>query len=121
LQVNQTSNTVVQTVDLFPTLCELTKLPVPDFVAGRSLLSELIQPNSDSTETYAISYMPNARSIRSSCYRLIVHCNNHVELYDHDGEGESKNIAAGHPDLVSKLQSQLKHMQRLPDRSWNDD
>ncbi len=113
---NQVSNTVVQTVDVFPTLCELTNIPVPDFVSGRSLVPELTGPVNDTTEMYAISYMSNAQSIRSNRFRLIVHHNGHVELYDHSGDGETKNVSSQYPEIVKRLQTQLENMLRLPER-----
>ncbi len=113
---NQVSNTVVQTVDVFPTLCELSKLPVPDFVSGRSLVPELTEPANDTTEMYSISYMSNAQSIRSNRFRLIVHRNGHLELYDHAGDGETKNAASQYPEIVKRLQTQLENMLRLPER-----
>ncbi len=115
------SNRIVQTVDLFPTLCELTKLPVPDFVMGRSLVPELSEPNRVDTESYAVSYMPNAKSIRANRFRLIVHRNNHIELYDHEDQGETKNVATQHPEVVRQLQAQLEQMQRDPESKPNGD
>lgn len=117
LQVNQASNTVVQTVDIFPTLCELTRLPVPDFVVGCSLVPELTEPNRNNAETYAISYMANASTIRSNRFRMIIHRDNHVELYDHQAEGETKNIAAQHPKMIGLLRRQLDNMQRLSEEN----
>ncbi len=107
------SQQIVQTVDLFPTLCELTTLPVPEFVVGRSLVAEMQHPNQDDRETFAIGYQPRAKTIRNNRFRLIAHQNGHVELYDHDGQGEIKNVAAQFPEMVAYLQLQLDRQLQL--------
>jgi iduronate 2-sulfatase len=35
---------VIASVDIFPTLCELTSLPAPDFAQGRSLVPMINDP-----------------------------------------------------------------------------
>ncbi|MBL8890061.1 MAG: sulfatase [Planctomycetaceae bacterium] len=117
---NQVSHAVVETVDIFPTLCELAQLPIPEFISGQSLVPELMNPALETLETYAISYMPNAQTIRSNRFRMILHRNGHVELYDHDGEGETKNVASQLPEIVNDLTSKLEDMQRLPERNQDD-
>jgi iduronate 2-sulfatase len=94
--------TVVETVDIFPTLCELAHLPQPDFVDGQSLLKSMQgQPDSDSS---AVSYFKQARSLRTDRYRLIAHRDGHLELYDHRSQaGEVDNISATAPELCNQL------------------
>lgn len=99
---------IVQSVDLFPTLCELTGLPAVDFVDGASLVELLNSPASSGRA--AISYTGNAATIRSDSHRLILHRKDgYVELYDHLSEqGETVNLAGQEPALVEKLRRQLE-------------
>jgi iduronate 2-sulfatase len=96
---------VVETLDIFPTLCDLAGLETPDFVDGRSLRPMLEDPAAPGRS--AVSYT-RARTIRTDRYRLIVHRDGYTELYDHQSpEKESRNVAAEHPAVVQALQARL--------------
>ncbi len=100
------SKSTVETLDLFPTLCDLAGLPEPKFAAGVSLKSILEDPAAAGHP--AISYHGKAQTIRTATHRLILHKSGYVELYDHDSEdGETKNIAEANPELVAELKKQL--------------
>jgi iduronate 2-sulfatase len=102
---------VVESIDIFPTLCELVGLPVPAFVQGQSLLRVI--DGSQPAKRTAISYSGNARTIRTDDHRLILHRDGYVELYDHiSPAGETLNIAPSNPALVKQLTSELNR--RLP-------
>ncbi|MFT6182425.1 MAG: iduronate 2-sulfatase [Akkermansiaceae bacterium] len=98
---------IVETIDLFPTLCDLTKLDKPAFLDGQTL-APILQDPAASTDDQAISYHGSARTIRNSSYRLITHKSGHLELYDHTTpEGETKNLAKENPVLAAKLEALL--------------
>ena len=103
---------VVSTLDLFPTLCDLTKVPVPDFITGVSL-SPMIK-NPDTAGHIAYSYWGDKITLRTDTHRMILHRKDgFVELYDHTTpDKETVNIAAEHPDLVAELKSQLEAMRK---------
>ena len=83
---------VVETIDLFPTLCDLSGLDVPA-TPGHP----------------AISYTPKAASVRTDHYRLIQHKSGEIELYDETSpEAETLNIADAHPDVVDELTDSLE-------------
>jgi iduronate 2-sulfatase len=105
-QAGATTQAIVETVDLFPTLCELAGLPVPDFVDGVSLNPILNDPTI-AWDRPAISYS-NAKTIRTDQYRLIEHTDGFVELYDHwTPEGETLNVAQRNSEVVAELSKQL--------------
>ena len=96
------SNAIVETVDVFPTLCELTENEIPNFTSGTSLLTVLEKPKNKGH--VAFSYNSKATSIRTDRYRFTKHKTGEVELYDHQIDPfEKKNIAANNPTLVKKL------------------
>ena len=106
----ESTNAIVETLDLFPTLCDLATLPRPEFVDGVSLRPLLETPSSSGHP--AISYGGSAKTIRTDTHRLIVHKNGDVELYDHNSaDEETKNLAEANPELVRELSAQLE--QRL--------
>lgn len=103
------SKSIVETIDILPTLCDLTELQTPDSSHGSSLKPILKSPTtSDGT---AISYWGGNNkiySLRTDQYRLVQHPSGDVELYDFESENDSsENIAAQEPDTVNKLQQLL--------------
>ena len=105
-KAGQQSDAVVETVDIFPTLCDLTGVDFPGFAQGDSLRPMLKNP--DVSGHPAIAYQRSASTIRTEQYRLVVHNTGEVELYNHTTpEKETLNIAAAHPDLVATLKKQL--------------
>ena len=101
------TDSFVETLDIFPTLCDLAKLPQPDFTQGVSLRPILEDPNASGHA--AISYFSGSRrTIRTETHRLIVHGDGFVELYDHTSpEKETQNVAAENPEVVQRLLAQL--------------
>lgn len=107
-------NSVVESIDIFPTLCELTNLPMPDFAHGDSLVSMLNADASKPAEQHsAVSYFKSATTIRTKDHRLILHKGGFVELYDHRSDPtESNNVADARPDQVRQLSETLSS--RIP-------
>lgn len=108
----QKSDAVVETLDIFPTLCHLTGLKIPDFTKGISLDPILKKPQSPGHT--AIAYTNSATTIRTKKYRLIEHENGEAELYDHStSEKETLNVAFDNPEVVAELKKQLSNKRRL--------
>lgn len=98
---------VVESVDIFPTLCELAGLPIPAEVDGASLVP--IFHDLSVPDDQAISYFRKARSVRDARFRLIEHDDGYIELYDHQSAaGETRNVAAEYPDDVQRLREVLR-------------
>lgn len=106
VNAGQPSHAIVDTLDVFPTLCDLTGLKIPDFAQGVSLRPMLEDPNASGHPS--IAYFRNTKSIRTEQYRLTLHKDGYTELYDHASPaGETVNIAAAHPDVVAELSALL--------------
>jgi len=100
------TNAIIETVDIFPTLCDLAEIEIPEYTQGTSLKELLVDPSAD--DHNAIAYNNNASTIRTSTHRMILHKDGFVELYDHTTiEKETKNIAKEHPELVKELKNKL--------------
>lgn len=78
-QPGEKTDAVVETIDVFPTLCELSGLPAPPRTDGASLVPQLTSPQTPGR--VAISYA-KARTIRDATHRLVVHPDGETELYD---------------------------------------
>jgi iduronate 2-sulfatase len=101
------SAAIVETIDIFPTLCDLTGLDQPDFTVGRSLLPQIQDPQAKGHT--AIAYTGRAQTIRTENHRLTLHKNGTTELYDHrQPDAETTNLAAGQPEVVTQLSALLK-------------
>lgn len=105
-KTNIKTKAVVETLDIFPTLCELTGIDFPNFVHGKSIVSNLENPMLSGYT--ALSYMDKAVSLRTQTYRLTVHETGEIELYDHTSpEKEGKNIADDNPKIIEQLKKEL--------------
>ncbi len=108
----QRTDSMVETLDIFPTVCDLAGLPKPEFAHGVSLRPLLESPKAKGH--VAVSYHGNGKTIRDDRYRLILGKRGNVELYDHDSAaGETMNIADqdNAKQIVGAMQKQLQ--QRL--------
>ena len=102
---------VVETIDLFPTVCEASGQPQPNELPGQSLLGETAAADGGT----AVSYHNQGTTIRDDRYRLVRHRDGFVELYDHRSDpDETQNIAAQSPAIVAELSRRLD--QRLTSR-----
>jgi iduronate 2-sulfatase len=112
----EASKAVVETVDIYPTLCELADLPIPGELSGSSLLPQLKTPTQNGGA--AVAYTGDTETIRTATHRLIRHTAENkppfFELYDHTTEAaETNNIAADNPDLVHELRDRLDQQLKI--------
>jgi iduronate 2-sulfatase len=117
---------LAESVDLYPTLCELTGLPSPvspRTLDGQSLVSLLNDPGGKSKEAIFHVYPRNpkgkgaliGRAVRTARYRLVewkqpgaAADSAELELYDYQADpGETKNLATEQPEIVSQLRAIL--------------
>lgn len=100
------TDAVVESLDIFPTLCDLTGVSKPGFIHGVSLQPMLENPMAPGHS--AVGYAGKADTIRTATHRLIVHKDGWTELYDHtSSEQETLNIADKHPEIVEQLKKAL--------------
>ncbi|MEP3837810.1 MAG: sulfatase [Algibacter sp.] len=97
---------IVETLDIFPTLSELCKLPIPEFVDGKSLVA--VMEHKEETSRAAIAYTSSAITIRTSKYRFTEQRDGSAELYDHvRNPDETNNRAKEKPEVVKQLKQIL--------------
>ncbi|WP_111708209.1 sulfatase [Lutibacter citreus] len=103
----KSTNAIVETVDIFPTLCDLTGVKLPEFANGVSLKSQLKNPKRKGH--VAFSYRNGVHTIRTATYRFTLHKNGEMELYNHLNDVyETKNIAVENPKITEELKVLLK-------------
>jgi iduronate 2-sulfatase len=120
------SRAVIETVDLYPTLLELAKLPAPKTshpLDGRSFVATLRNPAAPTKEAVFHSYPRSrpgegaiiGRAVRTERHRLIewkkpgaAATTAELELYDYEKDPlETRNLAESQPDVVSRLRQLL--------------
>jgi len=105
---------LAETVDLYPTLCELANLEVPEGLDGASVAGALCDPASATKEAVLHVYPRNqmmGRAVRTARYRLVEWKkpgtppeSAALELYDYETDlAETRNIAAEQPAVVAQL------------------
>ncbi|RYC52721.1 sulfatase [Flagellimonas olearia] len=101
------TDAVVETLDIFPTLCDLAGITTPGHAQGVSLKNILTAP--ETLGHSAIAYTNNASTIRTSTHRMTLHEDGFAELYNHaTAEKETENVAEQHPELVEELTHSLQ-------------
>jgi arylsulfatase A-like enzyme/ankyrin repeat protein len=126
----------VRSVDVFPTLCELLGIPVPDGLEGKSLLP-LVRGEPTATPAILSEHRedPLARrmgqgsgkmvAVRSGNWKLVLNVlgsqmldKPRVELYDLAADpGETHDVAAAHPEVVREFEAQALS---FAGRQWKD-
>lgn len=118
------TNALIESVDIYPTVCELAGLPTPDKLDGKSFAKVLIDPSSTHRDHTIQVYPRNksgtgqvlGRSIRSDRYRLVQWKawdapdeSAEWELYDYQTDPlETKNLADSQPAVVHRMRQHLQ-------------
>ncbi len=112
------TNSLIETVDIYPTLCELADVPVPAGLDGKSFAPVLKDPAASTRQSVIHVYPRNkllGRAIRDGRYRLVEWKEPgasadtaEFELYDYETDPlETKNIAQEQPGVVARLRAIL--------------
>jgi len=100
------SDALIETIDLYPTLCELTGIEPPPDLEGKSITTILHDPDTPG-KSAVYTYQRNRISMRTDRFRLIVHETGDawiVALFDHQTDpNETRNIAGTRPEIVNQL------------------
>lgn len=128
------SDGLVESVDLYPTLCDLAGLATPEGLDGESLLPTLQDP-AVSTKDHIVHVFPRqapgvgpviGRAVRTERYRLVEWKkpgapadSADLELFDYvEDPLERKNLAAERPEVVAELRQILaRHPEARPQLS----
>jgi arylsulfatase A-like enzyme len=103
-----TSPRAVGLIDLYPTLNELCRLPVPpQNLEGRSLAPLLNNPRAQWPHPALTTFHQNDHTLRTEKWRYIRYANGDEELYDHDKDPNEWTNLAKNPNY-QKIIAQLK-------------
>lgn len=105
---------LTESIDIYPSLCELAGLPLPDHLQGRSFAALLSDPQAK-WKPAAVGRYRNGDTIRTQAHRFTEYTDGkakHVArmLYDHSEDpGENVNVAEedAQKEVVAELTEQL--------------
>ncbi len=99
---------LVETIDIYPTLTELTGLRPPASVAGQSFSHLLKNPNLPGKSAAFGYWSGGSVSMRTERYRLIKTRDSDTRLFDHTTDpGETSDITSGNSNLIDSLMKLL--------------
>jgi hypothetical protein len=109
--------TPVSTLDLYPTLSDLCRLPARDHWQGHSLKPLLEDPQADWPYPAITTYGPGNHAVRTREGTYILYADGQEELYDPDSDpAESRNLAhdPGWEDVKRRLACHLPQEEVMP-------
>ena len=113
----QTSRSLVEFVDLYPTVADICGLKIPHEVAGVSLRSVLMSPEAivKNAAFTLVTRGPKlyGQSVRTTRWRFTKWSDNQIELYDHDRDPEEfRDVSGEYPEIAKQLSTQLQTIGR---------
>ena len=112
----QTSDALVELIDVNPTLCELAGLPPQENIDARSF-APILRGEAAEHRTETVSAHRHFRLIRTCRHKLIEHHYGERELYDlAEDPDELRNVAAEEPDTVRALH--VRMIERYAEGKW---
>lgn len=76
------SDAFVYLSDMFPTLCQMIGVPIPETVQTQSYLPSVLDPGKAARKTMYFAYTEEMRAFREDQYKVILYSNHRVQLFD---------------------------------------
>jgi iduronate 2-sulfatase len=111
----QTTTSLVEFIDLYPTLVDLCGLEMPHATAGVSLRPILADPSA-SLKDAAFTLVTRGdkrygQRVRTSRWRFTRWSDGQAELYDHAADPEEfHDVSAQHADIVAELTPRIREL-----------
>ncbi|QDT13502.1 sulfatase [Stieleria marina] len=115
IQGGQRRPNLVESIDLYPTLCELAGLSLPAHLHGNSLVP-LIKSQDAAWKSAVVGRFQNGDTIRTDAFRFTEYTNKKGKqtsqmLYRHDTDpGENANVAETQTDSANGLAQELHRL-----------
>ena len=105
-------------LDIYPTLCDMIDLPVPDTVEGVSLLPALLDADATARDTLLLAYRGVQRAVLDRQHKLIEYVVNGqrtTQLFDLHGDPMELENLADRPSYADRVASLRRELLRWPD------
>ncbi len=107
------SESLVATVDIYPTICELAGIDTPNGIDGESIVPIIKNPKAE-IRSEVMSYWNNMVSLRTDRYRMALFNNGkkqEIMLFDHVADpNETINVANDNPNVVAQMTEKIKEL-----------
>lgn len=108
IEPNCTSDTLVELIDLNPTICEMAGVPVLENIDGKSI-TPILHGETETHRSETVSRLISFSCIRTHTHKLIENRDGFIELYNlEDDPEELSNIAESNKDLVQELRTTME-------------
>jgi len=102
----------VNLLDVYPTLCELTGLPIPPHVEGDSIARLLRDPAAEWNRPAVTTHGYMNHAVRSERWRYIRYADGSEELYDHENDPMEWTNVADRPEYRGVKEELAKWLPR---------
>lgn len=110
--------------DIFPTLCDLTGIPIPDSVDGTSLVNVFRDSGCSPRDTLYFAYTDSQRAVKDRQFKLIEYVRGGkrimTQLFDVVNDPSEKENLAENPAYAPRRAQLAGEMGRLRD-AWDDE
>jgi arylsulfatase A-like enzyme len=106
-------------IDIYPTLCDLVGMPVPDSVEGKSLVPTMYDPAARIRDSLLFAYKDVQRAVQKDGYKLIEYAvagRRTTQLFDLQADPWELNNLSGNPGSADRLASLRQELKR-----WRDE
>ena len=120
---NERRDAFAYLLDIYPTLCDLTGIAVPDSVEGSSLMPLMQDPHAKNRNSTFHAYEGYQRAVGDERYKLIeyhVNGRRNTQLFDLDTDPWESRNRVGDGELADTLASLRRILERYRD-AWDDD
>lgn len=116
-----TADHYVYLMDIFPTLCEVSGLPVPASVEGRSFAPMLQDPSFQTRDTLYFAYKDILRSVKDERYKLLEYRGtaHRTQLFDLKNDPEETRDLSEDPAMQGQV-ARLRDLLQAYRREWED-
>ena len=111
----QRRTALIESIDIYPSLCKLAGLPLPEHLQGQSFADLMRNPKAEWKQA-AVGRYRNGDTIRTNRFRFTEYSNSKGKqssrmLYDHKTDpAENTNVSKTIPDTTSQLAKQLNRL-----------
>ncbi|MEM0967253.1 MAG: sulfatase-like hydrolase/transferase [Verrucomicrobiota bacterium] len=106
-------------LDIFPTLCELTDIEIPESVEGHSLAGSIRESTRSARSSLYLAYGDSIRGVSNGRHKLIEYASGDTQLFDLSNDsGETNNIAQ--EDEAANLLQQMRTQLLTHSQDWDD-
>jgi len=120
---NERRDAYVYLLDIYPTLCELVGLDIPETVEGMSLVPCIQDEKNKVRETLYFAYSNSVRSVKDERYKLIEYRTNDIsktQLFDLKEDPKEMNNLYGKPEYKNIVDRLRKELLKYKEQ-WEDD